>query len=220
MKKVIKNKIGIESPETLTNDSIDKSPEGVKPEEEKVTKTLEEKGIEADATETDKGLEAGLGSKLKKHYGFDDDMSDDDLMDKMKEYKNDHEDLMADHEMIKGKLDTLAKEAKIAHKTKIDAMVNDLISAGKIGKEERDNVIKLANADFEATKNIFSKINITKAVSISKVINNTVSGDASKATWTIRDYEKKAPKDLMKIKNESPETYKIMFKDFYGVEPK
>jgi hypothetical protein len=95
-----------------------------------------------------------------------------------------------------------------------------LVECGKITKEEIDNVVKLANVDFETTKNLFNKIGVVKAISVSNVIDLSVTTNGTKKGWSIRDYEKKDPTGLLKIKNETPDVYNQLYKEFYGNSPK
>jgi ATP-dependent protease ClpP protease subunit len=193
--ETIENKLGIESPETLTNeltpdDEAEKANEAAK--ESKKSEMLED---------------CSPLTKIKSDLGMDDDTADEDVYDFLKSMKD-------DLEKTKSTLADMVKEAKHAHKQRIDQMVNQLVISKKITKDEVVNVTKLAEVDFETTKNLFDKIStVSKHTSISNVIKQESTNP--KANWTIRDYEKKDPQGLTKIKNENPSEYTRLYNEFY-----
>lgn len=199
--KEIENKMGVESPTTLTNDDATK----------KVVETEEEK---KEDTAVD--------------VKNDDEESEEEETEEGDDYKSMYEDLMVEHEALKAdmndlstKLDKMKDEVRKEHKKKIEAMVNDLFVAGKIGKTEIESVTKLAEKDFESVKNLFNRVGLVKNVSFKNVVNTDVAtANGLEAGWSIRDYEKKNPAKLTEIKNILPAVYNQMYKDFYGVEPK
>lgn len=119
-------------------------------------------------------------------------------------------------EVLQKKLDAIEAEKEEAKKAEIAEMVNSFVESGKLKEDEKEAMIKLASIDFETVKNTLSKIgtpalphvNILDAV---KITNNATG----KQNWTIRDFEKKDPTALSKIKNETPELYDRMFNDYY-----
>ena len=207
----IQNKIGIEAPETLTNEA--KIDDDEETPGEKETDPNESK--EDASKEPEDAKVITTSDKIKAHFGFDEDMSDEDMFDALKSFKVKSEDMVNENAKLQDKLETLAKEAKQAHKTKIDAMVNSLITSGKITAAEKENVITLANADFEATKNLFSKIGlVTKSVRISDVINKAEA--IKTAVWTLEDYWKNDKKGILlsEMKNNTPEIYNQLVLDY------
>jgi ATP-dependent protease ClpP protease subunit len=219
--KMAKDKLGVESPETLANKK-----KSAKDDDEE-TEAVDEEGLmnEAPLTGEDAPDQGDSDEDQDGDKGNDEDAEDDmkdaynDLMEKHKKLMADHEDMTAERDELKGKLDKMKDEVKKEHKKKIDAMVNELFIGGKIGKSEIDSVTALAEKDFESVKNLFSKIGITKNVTFKSVINEKVSTGIEPGV-TIRDLEKKDPKKLMEIKNNMPAVYAQMYKEFYGVEPK
>lgn len=110
------------------------------------------------------------------------------------------------------------KEAKeLAEKeleTKAIELVENAIKEKKIAETEKDSTIEMAKNNFEFVANMISKIkNVTDAVKVFDV-KDVVEND-EKASWTIRDWEKKDAKGLAKIKNETPELYKTMYNEYY-----
>ncbi len=88
------------------------------------------------------------------------------------------------------------------------------IKAKKILESEKDATIEMAKNNFEFVANMISKINNVKdAVKVFDVKN--VAKNEERKDWTIRDWEKKDPNGLAKIKNETPEIYSEMYNQFY-----
>jgi ATP-dependent protease ClpP protease subunit len=98
--------------------------------------------------------------------------------------------------------------------TKAIELVENAIKAKKILETEKDSTIEMAKNNFEFVSNMISKINNVKdAVKVFEVKN--VANNEERSDWTIRDWEKKDPNGLVKIKNETPEIYTEMFNQFY-----
>jgi len=197
----VENKLGIESPTTLTNEE--------ETEVEPAKEDLEEDTLVGPMNY----------SRLRSAMGLSEDADEDMMMMSYNSMKEMCDSLMKDNEGLKTKLEEVAKEAKKAHKSKIDKMVNQLFTEGKIDKTEIDSVTKMADFDFESTRNMFNKVGTVRATSISSVINKSETINP-KEGWSIRDYEKKDPAKLTEIKNSTPALYAQLFKEYYGTEPK
>jgi ATP-dependent protease ClpP protease subunit len=214
---VVENKLGLESPTTLTNEDEEMAPVVDAKTPDEYAEEANENGTGSDAEEEAEGEEEvddkiTAMSKLKNEFGMGEEASDDDVYDSIKSMKD-------DLEKTKATLADMVKEAKSAHKQRIDSMVNNLVITKKITKDEVVNVTKLAEADFETTKNLFEKIStVSKHTSISNTIksNPIITAQSPKSAWTIRDYEKKDPAGLAKIKNENPLEYTRLYNDFYN----
>jgi ATP-dependent protease ClpP protease subunit len=101
-----------------------------------------------------------------------------------------------------------------ALKDKAIELVENAIKEKKILETEKDSTIEMAVNNFEFVANMISKINNVKdAVKVFDVKN--VSKNEERKDWTIRDWEKKDPNGLVKIKNETPEVYNEMYNQFY-----
>lgn len=110
----------------------------------------------------------------------------------------------------KAKAEAEAKELE----TKAIELVENAIKEKKIAETEKDATIEMAKNNFEFVANMISKIkNVTDAVKVFDV-KDVVEND-ERASWTIRDWEKKDAKGLEKIKNETPEVYNAMFNEYY-----
>jgi len=89
--------------------------------------------------------------------------------------------------------------------------VENLVKVGKLKNESKEAVIESAKKDLSLVKNVYDSI---PAPTVQRLSNVAASGKVETAVnegWTIRDYEKKDPKALLKIKNEQPEVYQAMF---------
>ena len=104
-------------------------------------------------------------------------------------------------------------------------MLSQYVNVGAIKNEELGDLRKLAKVNFDSVNNMLSKIGTTvtkqksvvnkEAVKIFNTVTNQPTSVTGKESWTIRDWEKKDPKGLEKIKNETPELYNNMFSAYY-----
>lgn len=109
-----------------------------------------------------------------------------------------------------------AKDAAIQDmKNKATLLIENAIKDKKIEESKKDEMIALAVTNYSLVENMVSKINnVTNAAKVFDV-KNVKKDESDKENWTIRDYEKKDPKGLEKIKNETPEVYKEMYNAYY-----
>lgn len=130
--------------------------------------------------------------------------------------------LLSENEMLKARLKEI-EDAELAKKeaeakeleTKSIELVENAVKAKKIDESEKDSTIALAIANYAAVENMLNKINNVKdAVKVFDAKNVSNNKD-SRENWTIRDWEKKDPKGLEVIKNETPEIFTEMYNKFY-----
>lgn len=158
--------------------------------------------------------------------GLDENSSEDVIVSKIEELSNSleeanriAEEAKAENERIKSELDaakeqlTTIEAEKEAHKNaEIEAMVNSF----NVKEEDRERIVNLAKVDFEAVKNMLSKQTVKEPVKVFDFKNVvTAKGTEDRSAWTIRDWEKKDPAGLAKIKNSTPEVYNEMFNAHY-----
>ena len=126
-------------------------------------------------------------------------------------------DLIKERDELKVKLDEFIAEKEAVKHANIEEMVNSFITSGKLDESQKESTIKLANVDFEAVKNMISKIGTSKAsVQITSIIEKETSvTNSDSSSWTIREWEKKDPKGLAEIQNINPERYTSMYNSFY-----
>jgi ATP-dependent protease ClpP protease subunit/phenylpyruvate tautomerase PptA (4-oxalocrotonate tautomerase family) len=123
-----------------------------------------------------------------------------------------------------------AKEAekveaeKAAFVAEVTEVIETAVKEDKIKAEEKESV--LANAlsskeNFAFVKNMLDKIsNVVKSPVVFDIKNvKSANGLENRETWTCRDWEKKDPSGLLKLKNEAPAVYTMLYKAEYGVEP-
>lgn len=111
---------------------------------------------------------------------------------------------------MQGKLDAV-------HKNKISEMINNAVQAGKITAEMKPTYEKLAASDFDATKAVLNAIPAYK----------TIAGQLDKETipearkdWSFKDWQSKDGKGLMKLRDEQPEVYSMLYEKEFGKKPK
>ncbi len=200
---------------------------------EEIKKESEVEEEKAESTEEEK-VEKEVGSEpenemIQEEETVDNEdesevMDDDIMYDNLEEANDAIKSISKELKETKAKL--AEHEAKIEEEriAKVDNMLNHYITNGSIKNTELDNMKKLALIDFDSVNNMLSKINIVIAKPAIKkesvnIFNNTVKANPSpingRETWNIRDWEKKDPNGLAKLKNETPELYNNMFNAFY-----
>jgi hypothetical protein len=104
---------------------------------------------------------------------------------------------------------------KLANEQKITALVDGAIAAKKITADQKDNIVKLANADFDGTKAFLDGLKSNPSVKTQVEEQKEKAGDEYlKLSWDEMD---KAG-TLVKLKAEHPEIFFAKFKQKYGSE--
>ena len=165
--------------------------------------------------------------------GLSEDATEENAVESIEALQNKNAELLAEVEAGKVAIAEMvaekqaiedAKNLAIAEAldAKVEEMVNTFITSGVAKEEEKESLLKLAKVDFEGVKNMLSKVTTVKAaVKLIDLKNIAVkNGSEDRSSWTIRDWEKKDEKGLLKIKNESYDTYADMYHNFYKVYPK
>jgi ATP-dependent protease ClpP protease subunit/tetrahydromethanopterin S-methyltransferase subunit G len=137
---------------------------------------------------------------------------DEELKSTISELENKIEAINKEKEELVSKLDAYNAEKEEAKRIKIETLVNSYVVSGKLKEEEKESTIKMANFDFEGTKNMLDKIGSKTA---NHIISEVVNLNSEKSGWNFRDYEKKDPKALLEIKNTNPELYEEMYNSYY-----
>lgn len=135
--------------------------------------------------------------------------ANNDLVQKVK-------DLEAENVALKAKVDAADVEKTNAANAAAEEVVNQAVTENKIKETEKADWLVLAKSNLTAVKNSLatmgkSKIatKVTDAIATGK--KKAIESGDDRSTWSYRDYEKKAPKDLEILKNEDPETYKALY---------
>lgn len=126
--------------------------------------------------------------------------------------------LEGENKTLTTKVETVENKAKEDLKNKAVALVKKGIENKKIKPENEQKMVDLAIVDFASVEELIGFAPaVKKAENIAGKIEKTdnVVAEKGREDWTIRDWEKKAPVDLLKIKNEQPEVYKEMYDAFY-----
>lgn len=146
------------------------------------------------------------------------------FQNKVTELENSNKELsdkVAEFEAKEKEKEEAEKAAFVAEVTEV---VEKAVKEDKIKEEEKEAV--LANAlsskeNFAFVKNMLEKIsNVVVAPVIFDLKNvKSANGLENREDWTCRDWEKKDPSGLLKLKNEAPAIYAMLYKAEYGVEP-
>jgi ATP-dependent Clp protease protease subunit len=99
-------------------------------------------------------------------------------------------------------------------------LVENAIKDGKIKAEKKDAMIADAKTSYGVVKNMLDSMPASTATRFTNVINSGGGQDKpeipkDRESWTIRDWDRKDPKGLAKIKNENPELYQEMYDKQY-----
>ena len=112
-------------------------------------------------------------------------------------------------------IERLSNELK-AEKEKIATLeVENAIEKGIFDESKKAELIAQASNNLDGFKTMVSAFR--KPVNkVLNVVNKTENGAGEK---TLRELEKTNPSEVLRLRNEDPETYKMMYKAQYGVEP-
>ncbi len=143
----------------------------------------------------------------------------DKLKASVSEQKKETETLKAENEALKKSLE--AKEKELSDKREKEAveLVENAIKDGKVKKESRESLIESAKKDFTMVKNTIDGLQLNTVARLSNVAGSGKKESdtvGERKDWTIRDWEKKDPKALFKMKTEQPEQYKELYDQTYS----
>jgi len=126
-----------------------------------------------------------------------------------KELKELQDKVKADEAIVEANKETAAKE-----------LVDKLVNANKVKKEDTEKYVKLAMVDYDGIKNIFELVTVKKVAQVVNVAKfDGKNGTEDRTSWSFRDWDKKDGKGLLKMKNETPELYSELFETHYGSKP-
>ncbi len=146
------------------------------------------------------------------------------FQNKVTELENSNKELSNKVAEFEAKETEKAEAEKAAFVAEVTETVEKAVKEDKIKAEEKEAV--LANAlsskeNFAFVKNMLDKIsNVVVAPVVFDLKNvKAANGIENREGWTCRDWEMKDPNGLLKLKNEAPAIYTMLFKAEYGVEP-
>lgn len=146
------------------------------------------------------------------------------FQNKVTELENSNKELSNKVAEFEAKETEKAEAEKAAFVAEVTETVEKAVKEDKIKAEEKESV--LANAlsskeNFAFVKNMLDKIsNVVVAPVVFDLKNvKAANGIENREGWTCRDWEMKDPNGLLKLKNEAPAIYTMLFKAEYGVEP-
>lgn len=109
--------------------------------------------------------------------------------------------------------ETLEANAKAQKEALAEALVSGAILSKKITADQKDNYMKLANADFDGTKAIID--GMQGVVKASTELEAHANG-ASRENWTLEDYQTKDPNALLELMQKDPEKFKKLEAAYFG----
>lgn len=197
-------KIKIKNTESLFDMALIYNKVITKPKMENIKNTLK-LGVEATEVEVVNSIEA-IQNKVTEL-----EVSNKELSDKVAEFEAKENE---------------AKEAeKAAFVAEVTEVVETAVKDSKIKEEEKEAV--LANAltskeSFEFVKNMLSKISnvvVAPVIFDAKNVKNNLGVNENREGWDYIKWSKEDPNGLLKLQNEAPEIYKMLYKATYNVEP-
>jgi hypothetical protein len=122
------------------------------------------------------------------------------------------------HNLTKEALKTAQDSLKGFTTAMAESSVDNAIEAGKIKKEDKEKMLKIATDTPEVFNTMIGALQVTRT-KLSDTIDNGAGEEETRKGWTIRDFEKKDPVALAKMKNENFENYSKLFEATYNVLP-
>jgi len=159
--------------------------------------------------------------KITASLNLADNSTEDVVVEGIESLKKDLETEKAEKELLTARiveLEKLAEEAKAETEAKkeseIVAKVENAISKG-LDKNKKDELIALGKINMSLLDTVIdASVKASKATNVlPETANTKVEGE--KADWTIMDWQKKDPKGLTALKNETPEIYQLMYDNYY-----
>lgn len=151
--------------------------------------------------------------------GLDESTAEDVIASKIAELQNAVNEANTENERIKSELATAQEKLNAYEAEKVEAenaKIEEMVNSFNVKEEEKENLIKLAKVDFESVKNLLSKSTVKEPVKVFDFKNvETKKGIEDRSGWNLRDWEKKDSKGLEKLRNESPETYELLYEQTY-----
>lgn len=142
------------------------------------------------------------------------DATEDDVLKAVQTLATEHTQLTSDKATLEGKLKKIEDQAKVDLAAKKTELVDSAIAAGKITVDKKEQYLKLADADFDATKMVLDGMPVRK--SLSDQLDKGDKGGASKfADWDYKKLHRENPTELARIKAEEPERYKELYNAAY-----
>ena len=107
-------------------------------------------------------------------------------------------------------LETELSEEKVkTSNEKFKMEIETALKEGRITNSQVENFNKLKDKDYDST------IKLLKSLVPKENILSTIQLSSENSEWTIREWEKKNPKGLFKMKTENPEEYKRLWNETY-----
>lgn len=150
--------------------------------------------------------------------GLASDADAKDVLAGIQKLKLDKDEADAKVTQLRSDKETLEAAEKITLKLRNEQLVDTAIAAGKIKKTEKEVYLNLAEGSFDSVKSILDGMKAQKTLA-DQAGNNLPAGGGKSTTMSFEEMSKKNSKELLRIKREEPDTYKLMYKEQYGKDP-
>jgi ATP-dependent protease ClpP protease subunit len=159
--------------------------------------------------------------QIRNHFGLDAKADETSILNKIKENEtllanaqNKVSELEAEKVALEEEKTELEKEVKEQNDARAVESVENAIKGGLIEESSKEQMIEIAKNNLDTFKTILKSVKRTPVR-----VTNTVQTNNGGKNVSLREMEKNNPKEVQRILNEEPETYKQMYLDQYGVEP-
>jgi len=150
--------------------------------------------------------------KLMNLLGLSGEVTEQQAVDQVQAVMTERDNALAQITALQGQVEAF-------NKAKIDELISNAVTAGKITAEMKPTYEKLAQNDFDSAKAIIDSIAPYKPIS-GQLGNGETGIPEDRKNWSFTDWQKKDGKGLLKLKAEQPELYNEYYKNQFGNEPK
>lgn len=164
---------------------------------------------------------------LKNHLGIDVNATEKEVLENVKTIQNDLTDAKNDINAKSEEIDTLKNEVsevkneaetlKADNDKLIGKMaemhVNNAIAKGLFEESKKADLVEQCKNDMDGFVSIVESLK-----KVPTKVTNQINNGGSELP-KLRELEKNNPKEVQRLMNEDKETYKLMYKEQYGVEP-
>ena len=161
--------------------------------------------------------------KVVSFLGLENSANEDAVLKSLEELKNNAEKVLTLENEVTEKTDKLKEltetlEAKDLEVTELktaaaEALINEAVKSGKLNSDLTAKWLEMAKNDLNSTKELLSGLGTSPKA---EAIENEFKAEESenRKEWDFQQWSQDAPKDLEKMKNESPEKFEDLLNDY------
>lgn len=152
-----------------------------------------------------KKLQVMIGALMAFNPSLKAESTEEEVLASVQELANKYDAVVAENAKMKA-------DIEIHNKAKITDLVEGAVASNKIRREQAEQYMKLATADFESTKAVIDSINPHKPITAQLGAQAGKSGGEDRSSWTYQDYAKKDSKALAEMKANDPQAFEELKK--------